>query len=40
VGGATVVVDAGAARGMGGIEGAAWGAAKLVGATWGGVRSQ
>jgi hypothetical protein len=30
-----IVVDAGAVRGAGGVEGVAWGAAEVVGATWG-----
>jgi hypothetical protein len=34
VGGAAVVVGAGAARGMGGVKGAALGATKVVGAAW------
>jgi hypothetical protein len=35
VGGATIVIDAGAARGTGGVEGAMWGATEVVGAARG-----
>jgi hypothetical protein len=35
VGGATIVVDAGVARGASGVEGTAWGTAEVVGAARG-----
>jgi hypothetical protein len=38
VGGAAIVIDVGATRGAGGIEGAVWGAAKVMGAAWGGAK--
>jgi hypothetical protein len=37
VGGADGVMDAGAARGVGGIMGAAWGAVEAVAVAWGAV---